>query len=99
MGNLLRQKLEKDGWRIVNQTELPVVCFVNEKDREREPDRFIETVVKKVVASGKTWISSTYLNKDVAVLRACITNCRTEPAHVSVLTDLLNRIRAEILHR
>ncbi|MFW9916785.1 MAG: pyridoxal phosphate-dependent decarboxylase family protein, partial [Candidatus Thorarchaeota archaeon] len=99
MGDLLRQKLEEGGWGIVNQTDLPVVCFVNERDREREPDRFLETVAKKVVASGKAWISSTFLNNKVPVLRACITNYRTEPAHVLVLTDLLNRIRAEILHR
>ncbi|MHA2500974.1 MAG: pyridoxal phosphate-dependent decarboxylase family protein, partial [Candidatus Hodarchaeales archaeon] len=55
MGDLLRQKLEGDGWRIVNNTKLPVVCFVNGQDREREPDRFIETVAKKVAASGKAW--------------------------------------------
>ncbi|MFX0113176.1 MAG: pyridoxal phosphate-dependent decarboxylase family protein [Candidatus Hodarchaeota archaeon] len=98
MGDLLRRKLEEDGWRIVNKTKLPVVCFINDQDRDREPSRFIETVAKKVVSSGKAWISTTYLNKDVAVLRACITNYRTESEHISALTTILRRVRSEILH-
>jgi glutamate/tyrosine decarboxylase-like PLP-dependent enzyme len=81
MGNLLRRELERAGWKIVNRTELPVVCFTGKRDPEE--------TVRKVLASGRAWLSTTRLTGNIPVLRACITNFRTQPEDVLALVEAL----------
>lgn len=85
MGDLLRQELARSGWRVLNQTPLPVVCFL-------PPEGWPETaeqVAMRIVASGKAWISTTVIGGGQRVLRACITNYRTQPTDVyALLRDL-----------
>lgn len=93
MGDLLRQQLEASGWEVVNQTRLPVVCFVDRQNPEGKTVAFIEAVAREIVSSGEAWISTTRLEKDLPVLRACITNYRTEPDDLRALVGVLNRAR------
>ncbi len=86
LGQLLRDQLAARGWEIVNQTELPVVCF----------DKLgvdIPRTAARVVESGAAWISSTLVggvaDKRRPVLRACITNFQSTPEDVNALVDLL----------
>lgn len=74
LGDMLRKELEKSSWEVVNKTKLPVVCFVNRQNLEEKSVRFVESVARRIASSGEAWISTTHLNKDLFVLRACITN-------------------------
>ncbi|MFX1521093.1 MAG: pyridoxal phosphate-dependent decarboxylase family protein [Promethearchaeota archaeon] len=95
MGDLLRQELKKSGWNVVNQTKLPVVCFVDQQKPEGKSAEFIESIAQGVVSSGKAWISSTRVKQNIPVLRACITNYRTEPEDVRALVHVLNETRQD----
>ncbi|MDB5364930.1 MAG: Aromatic-L-amino-acid decarboxylase, partial [Rhodospirillales bacterium] len=86
MGALLRQGLVRDGWRIVNDTPLPLVCF------EPAEGGDVAGIESFVVQSGGAWISSVRL-RGRKVLRACITSYETEPRDVEALLDLLHRAR------
>jgi glutamate/tyrosine decarboxylase-like PLP-dependent enzyme len=94
MGNLLRDKLRASGWRIVNRTELPVVCFTPQTanwdmaTHQRASDA--------VVASGKAWISSVLLAGKTPALRACITNYRTRPEDLDTLVGVLAKAREAV---
>jgi glutamate/tyrosine decarboxylase-like PLP-dependent enzyme len=93
MGDLLRQELKESGWSLVNKTTLPVVCFVDQQKPEGKSVEFIENIARGVVSSGKAWISTTRLNQNIPVLRACITNYCTEPEDIHALVHVLNETR------
>lgn len=79
----LRARLAADGWRIVNESPLAVVCA-------EPPDGYppARLIVREVVASGHAWISTTVFGgRDV--VRMCITNGRTTVNDVNVLVDTL----------
>lgn len=75
LGNYLRDKLVKAGFRIANQTPLPVVCFTHPhiKDGEFTTAHMLDALYSR----KKFWISETKLKNTIPVLRACITNFRT----------------------
>jgi aromatic-L-amino-acid/L-tryptophan decarboxylase len=86
MGDLLRSKLIADGWKIENQTALPVICFSDPGGADPH------AIVMQIVGSGEAWISTTLL-ADRRVLRACITNYRTEPRDIEALVASLASAR------
>ncbi len=92
MGELLRARLRSEGWQIVNDTSLPLVCFTDVKCLTSLQDhgRFADAVV----SSGKAWISTIQLGVEKQpALRACITNYKTEERHIEALVLLLRQIR------
>lgn len=93
MGELLRRELETAGWEIVNQTRLPVVCFVDRQNPQGKSPAYIETIARQVVTSGEAWISTTRLSQDLLALRACITNFQTGPEDISALIHVLGKAR------
>ena len=93
MGDRLRDRLREEGWEVVNETPLPVVCFVGSGSAGRSA-AFLEAVAADVVASGEAWISTAALGEAGPALRACITNYRTEPEDVDALVAALGRARA-----
>ncbi|MBD0371850.1 MAG: aminotransferase class V-fold PLP-dependent enzyme [Pyrinomonadaceae bacterium] len=99
MGALMREELEKSGWKVVNRTPLPVACFIDEKSNEGADPRYLEAIAREVVREGKTWISTTDMGHGRAVLRACVTNYRTEAEDVSALIEALNDARQHIARR
>jgi len=97
MGNLLRRRLPESGWKLVNRSLLPIVCFVDTQSPEGTTARFIEEVAARVVASGEAWISGTWLEGRRPALRACITNDRTDEADIDALLKTLDRARASAI--
>jgi len=94
MGDRLREGLTESGWRMVNDTPLPLVCFVD-ATREGGGERsYLEAIARGIVSSGKAWISTTMLAGSLPCLRACITNYRTGPEDVDALVRDLNDVRA-----
>lgn len=92
MGDLLRRRLGEEGWVVVNDTPLPLVCFVDAGKDGRSPV-FLEAVADDVLAAGKAWISTVVLGEVGPALRACITNHRTGPDDIEVLMAALRRAR------
>jgi glutamate/tyrosine decarboxylase-like PLP-dependent enzyme len=98
MGDLLRQRLGETGWVVVNDTPLPVICFVD-AEREGRSAAFLEGVAQEVVGSGEAWISTVVLGEVGPALRACITNYRTGPQDVEALVASLDRAREGLWSR
>jgi glutamate/tyrosine decarboxylase-like PLP-dependent enzyme len=93
LGDLLRSELAASGWKIVNDTPLPTVCFIDALRSEGNNPEWINTLLQRVLASGKAWISMIRLPDSSAALRACITNYRTTEKDVTALVQLLNDCR------
>jgi glutamate/tyrosine decarboxylase-like PLP-dependent enzyme len=89
MGALLREELRGAGWRIENDTELPVVCFSQSGDSDAQ------AIVRRIVRSGHAWISTTVI-KGRTVLRACITHFATQPEDVRALVSALNEVAVPV---
>jgi glutamate/tyrosine decarboxylase-like PLP-dependent enzyme len=75
MGDLLRDLLKVAGWRIVNATPLPLVCFTRDG---LDTSRFIAMLHERQIA----WMSEVSLGGGVPAIRACITNFRTTESTV-----------------
>lgn len=95
MGGLLRRRLQEERWAVVNDTPLPVVCFVD-GGKEGRSSSFLEGVAQEVVGSGEAWISTVVLGEVGPALRACITNFRTGPEDVEALVASLGRGRERV---
>ena len=85
MGDLLRNVLERTGWRIVNQTPLPLVCFTRDG---LIPSKFLAELYKRQIA----WMSEVQLDSGPPVLRACVTSFRTTEQDVERVVSEMNRI-------
>ncbi|TVQ08454.1 MAG: aminotransferase class V-fold PLP-dependent enzyme [Balneolaceae bacterium] len=94
MGDRLRSRLELAGFEICNETPLPVVCFRPTGVRDMQ---ILQAIVRKIVNSGQAWISTTQLDGQGPVLRACITNFRTEAEHTDRLAELVKTYTAEVM--
>ncbi len=92
----LREALKRAGWEVVNQTPLPLVCFVDGRHPAGRSANYLDAIALKIVTAGKAWISTTRLAGSVPVLRACITNYRTGPEDILALVDALNWAREQI---
>jgi aromatic-L-amino-acid decarboxylase len=84
MGSLLRESLANSGWRIVNDTPLPVVCFTR---NDLNTARFLGALREKQIA----WMSEVQL-RGQSVVRACITSFRTTEADIAWVVREMNQI-------
>jgi glutamate/tyrosine decarboxylase-like PLP-dependent enzyme len=89
LGGLLRARLRERGWKVVNDTPLPVVCFVPDADADADE---LTRIAGAVEGSGEAWISVAQLDGRPA-LRACIISHRTTEADLDSLCDSLERAR------
>jgi len=87
MGGLLRERLTQAGWRVLNRSDLPLVCFTR-AGAAWSLDAH-QAVADRVIRSGRAWISTVVTARGDAALRACVTNYRTSPADVETLIDAL----------
>ena len=85
MGNVLRQSLARAGWRIVNATPLPVVCFTRDG---LDTSRFLAALYQRQIA----WMSDVRLGGGAPVLRACITSFKTTEAEVEWVVSEMSRL-------
>ena len=93
MGQVLREALVASGWRIVNSTPLPLVCFTREA---LAPGKLLAALRERQIA----WMSEAQLG-GVPVMRACITSFRTTEADIEWVVGEMNRAVSEIdpVHR
>ena len=77
----LRSRLRAAGWRIVNDTELPLVCFTHPSLGRGQR---VADVARLVNSRGRAWISEVTV-RDAVVLRACITHEDSAQPDVEVL--------------
>lgn len=70
MGEVLRESLKCAGWKIVNATPLPLVCFTRDG---LDTGRFLAALHERQIA----WMSQVQLGGGEPVLRACVTSYRT----------------------
>ncbi len=87
MGDLLRELLSESGWRIVNRTPLPVVCFTR-------PGLNIPALLTQLKEKQIAWMSETRCAGQ-PVLRACVTSFKTTEHDVHSVVDGLNRLVAQ----
>jgi glutamate/tyrosine decarboxylase-like PLP-dependent enzyme len=70
MGDLLRESVLRAGWRVVNNTPLPLVCFTRDG---LVASRFLADLYARQIA----WMSEVRLGDGAPVVRACVTSFRT----------------------
>jgi aromatic-L-amino-acid/L-tryptophan decarboxylase len=94
LGERLRRGLALSplGWRIVNDTPLPVVCFVPDAPAEQCPDR-LRLLARLVAATGQARVFVVRID-DRHALRACITNHETTAADIDLLVQELDTAAA-----
>lgn len=97
MANELRRRLSDAQWAVVNETPLPVVCFVDRLGPREGPERHLMELADRVVASGEAWIDAVRLPGRGVVLRACIANDRTSSDDLAALVQSLDRARRSLL--
>jgi hypothetical protein len=96
LGDVLRDKLEAAGWRIVNRTPLPVVCFQDGAHPKGASLDYLVSVAKTVEAGGNAWISIANVGGSTPALRACITNFRNSERSIDELIETLDEARRRV---
>jgi aromatic-L-amino-acid decarboxylase len=90
LGELLRRRLRGNGWRIVNDTPLPLVCFTHPDLDGETADAAHQHVAEQIQRRGTAWLSTVRV-RDGTALRACITSHRTIEADLDVLVEELEQ--------
>jgi glutamate/tyrosine decarboxylase-like PLP-dependent enzyme len=85
MGDLLRQSLRSSGWRILNSTPLPVVCFTREN---LDIPQFLGALYQRQIA----WMSEVRLGDGTHAVRACITSYRTTEHDIERVVNAINQL-------
>lgn len=90
LADRLREGLRARGWHLVNETPLPVVCFV---DAARRDGKFLDSVARALAAEGSGWLSVPRFANGGRALRACVNNHRTTEGDIDALLAGLDRAR------
>jgi glutamate/tyrosine decarboxylase-like PLP-dependent enzyme len=85
MGDVLRDRVARAGWRIVNRTPLPLVCFTRDG---LDTGRFLKSLYEQQIA----WMSEVRLGGGEPVLRACVTSVRTQESDIDWVVREMSRI-------
>jgi len=88
----LRARLREEGWQIVNDTPLPLVCFTHE-GIGGDPEA-IQLLVEALQARGQVWVSRVLMPDGQAAVRASITSYATDGNDLQVLLDELRACTA-----
>jgi glutamate/tyrosine decarboxylase-like PLP-dependent enzyme len=85
IGDVLREALQRAGWRIVNSTPLPLVCFTR---AGLDTAKFLSALHRYQIA----WMSEVRLGDEPPVLRACITSFRTTEEDIEWVVREMDRL-------
>ena len=83
----LRELLSDRGWKIVNDTRLPIVCFTHPDLQGNSAE--VRRLVRSLQAEGRLWISDVKVSNQT-VLRYC------QQAYVGSLNSFRNRDAASL---
>src|SRR5271166_2979615 len=84
MGNVLRDLLVATGWRVVNSTPLPVVCFTRDG---LVPSQLVAELRERQIA----WMSDAEIG-GVQAVRACITSFKTTEQDIEWVVGQMNAL-------
>ena len=84
MGQVLRESLVREGWRVINKTPLPVVCFTRDN---LDIPKFVSTLLKHQIV----WMSTVQID-DAPAIRACISSFRTRETDIADVVQQMNRL-------
>jgi glutamate/tyrosine decarboxylase-like PLP-dependent enzyme len=84
MGNVLRKSLQDTGWRIVNSTPLPIVCFTRDG---LVPANLSAELRQRQIA----WMSEVQIH-GIPAMRASITSFRTTDRHIEWVVSEMNAL-------
>jgi glutamate/tyrosine decarboxylase-like PLP-dependent enzyme len=87
MGRLLKERLTESGWKLVNDTPLPLACFT--RDGLNVPE-FLALLKERQIA----WMSETKVRGNIAI-RACVTSYKTTEHDVEWTVREMNQLFAE----
>jgi glutamate/tyrosine decarboxylase-like PLP-dependent enzyme len=93
LGRQLRERLAESDWAIVNASPLPLACFVDGRHPLGTTAEHLDGIVRKVVSSGRAWISLARLAGRIPAIRACVTSHRTREDDLDALVESLERAR------
>jgi glutamate/tyrosine decarboxylase-like PLP-dependent enzyme len=79
-----RAEVAINGWRVVNQSALGVVCV------EPPEGTDVATIVQRVLASGTAWVARA-MYEGRATIRVCVTSGETSADDVSALVKYLHQ--------
>jgi len=85
MGDVLRESIERAGWRIVNRTPLPLVCFTRDG---LVASKFLAALYEHQIA----WMSEVRLGDEAPVVRACVTSFRTNESDIEWVVREMSRL-------
>ena len=85
MGDVLRESLKRAGWRVVNTTPLPLVCFTRDG---LVTAKFLAALYERQIA----WMSEVRLGDGAPVVRACITSFRTTESDIEWVVREMGRL-------
>jgi len=85
VGEILREKLQAAGWRVVNRTPLPLVCFTRPRLKAVP---FLREMHRRQIA----WMSSVRIAGGPPVIRACVTSFRTTAQDIDAVVEALGGI-------
>jgi hypothetical protein len=90
MGQVLRESLKATGWRTVNSTPLPVVCFTREGV---VPSELLAALRGRQIA----WMSEAIIS-GVPAMRACITSFKTTEKDIEWVVARMNELVSDAVH-
>lgn len=85
MGDVLRASLQGAGWRVVNTTPLPLVCFTRDG---LVTAKFLAALYERQIA----WMSEVRLGQGPPVLRACITSFLTTESDIDCVVREMSQL-------
>jgi glutamate/tyrosine decarboxylase-like PLP-dependent enzyme len=88
MGSVLRESLAASGWRIVNSTPFPVVCFTRDG---LVPGALLAALRERQIA----WMSEAQLC-GIPVVRACITSFKTTAQDIASVVGEMNSLVSDL---
>ncbi len=94
MGRYLKRRLREEGWSVINDTVIPVVCFT--KEEFKNDMHFTQHIIDNILKNGTSWLSL-YPIDGISTLRACITNYNTTEVEIEELITELNQEAASYM--
>jgi glutamate/tyrosine decarboxylase-like PLP-dependent enzyme len=91
MGDVLRKLLEASGWRVVNSTPLPIVCFTRDG---LVPAKLCAELRERQIA----WMSEAQIH-GIPVMRASITSFRTTEKDIEWVVSKMNALISSAMDR
>jgi glutamate/tyrosine decarboxylase-like PLP-dependent enzyme len=90
LGDYLRNRLQSLGWKTLNQTPLPVVCFTHPAIKSGEA--LVTDMLQQIYSEGRLWISAISTGNGQKLFRACITNYHTSEKDIDFVVEELEKI-------